>query len=141
MVWVPLANSSGQVVKGIRLKDPDGHIYEVMYNKRLGINRYQITMKAEDESIREVTNADIRKTTNKVGWEIVGRWHTPQELAKMFNKPVDVDANEPRPRRLAFWKMASKPGTHNYKQKKRLMTDPYYIERFGHLFETTIIEK
>lgn len=140
MVWVPLANGSGQVVKGIKLKDSSGQVYEVLYNKRLGINRYKIVLMAKGGEIREVTNADIRSTRKRVGWSLAGRWHTPEELGKMFNRPVDADSNKPRPERESFWKMASKPGTHNYRQKIKLMKDPSYIERFGHLFNKTLKE-
>lgn len=139
MVWVPLANGSGQVVKDIKLKDYDNNNWIVIGNKRKGINKYAITLKALDSNIiKESSNVEIRKTASKPGWSIIGSWHSPQKLAAMFNRPIDPDANEPRPKREAFWKMVSKPGTHNYKQKIKLMKDPYYQNKFGHLFETTI---
>jgi hypothetical protein len=130
MVWVALSNGSGQVVKGIRLSDGINE-YEVASSKRLGINRYEMTM--TDGSTW--TNHQIKK------WSLVGRFHTPEEMAAMFNRKLDPDANLPRPQRESFWKMKSKPGTHNYKQKKRLMQDPYYINKFGHLFGETISEE
>lgn len=140
MVWVRLKNGEGQVVKGIKLLSPLGQQYEVLGNKRLGINRYAIKIKNLDTGeIKETRNVDIRSTQKRPGWSIIGQWHTPQYLAAMFNRPLDPEANRPRHLRTSFWKMRSKPGTHNYKQKIKLMQDPAYQRLFGHLFERTII--
>jgi hypothetical protein len=43
--------------------------------------------------------------------------------------------------RASFWKMKSKPGTHNYKQKKKLMRDPIYIKKFSQFFSDTLDEE
>jgi hypothetical protein len=43
--------------------------------------------------------------------------------------------------RASFWKMKSKPGTHNYKQKKKLMQDPIYIKKFSQFFSDTLDEE
>ena len=56
MVWVPLKNGSGQVVKDIKLKSPDNKTYTVVSNSRKGINRYEITLKASDGSTKKVMN-------------------------------------------------------------------------------------
>lgn len=140
MVWVNLANGSGQVVKGIMLEAPNGERYEVMGNKRMGINRYRIDLKRlSDGEIVQSSNTEIRQTTTRTGWSIVGHWHTPEMLQKMFNRTkLDPDANLPRPQRESFWKMVSKPGTHNYKQKIKLMKDAWYRSRFEKYFDTTI---
>ena len=139
MVWIPLANGSGQVVKGIKLKNPDsGKTKTVVATSRKGINRYEITF--DDGS--KVFNHEVRKTSKRSGWELVGDFHTPEELAKIYNrKKVDPDSNLPRPDRASFWKMKSKPGTHNYKQKKKLMQDPVYIKKFSQFFSDTLDEE
>jgi hypothetical protein len=139
MVWIPLANGSGQVVKGIKLKNPEsGKIRTVTATSRKGINRYEITF--DDGS--KAFNHEVRKTSKRPGWELVGAFHTPEELAKIYNrKKVDPDSNLPRPDRASFWKMKSKPGTHNYKQKKKLMKDPIYIKKFSEFFSDTLDEE
>ena len=53
MVWVPLKNGSGQVVKDIKLKSPDNKTYTVVKNSRKGINRYEITLKSSDGSTKK----------------------------------------------------------------------------------------
>lgn len=136
MVWVALKNGSGQVVKGIQLKNPeDGLVYEVLKTSRHGINRYLVQMKCEHGQNLDLYNHQIKS------WSIVGDFHTPEQLSQLFGKKMDPDANLPRPMRESFWKMKSKPGTFNYRQKMRLMKDPVYINRFGHLFKETIDEK
>ena len=50
MVWIALKNGSGQVVKDIKLKSPEGKTYTVTGSSRKGINRYSISMKAGDGS-------------------------------------------------------------------------------------------
>lgn len=139
MVWIPLSNGSGQVVKGISLKDPEtGKTHKVASTSRKGINRYEITF----EDGKKVMNHEIRKKANSDGWSVVGRFHTPEEIADMYGrKTVDPDANLPRPMRASFWKMKSKPGTHNYRQKVKLMKDPVYIEKFKQYFDTTLDEQ
>lgn len=139
MVWIPLKDgNSGQVVKGIKLKSPhDGLTYIVGSSKRLGINRYLINLTNNTAVGISVTNHDIKRD----GWSLIDRWHTPEEIANMYGRSkVDPDANLPRPQRESFWKMQSKPGTHNYKQKKKLMLDPWYQERFGKYFSTTVVD-
>ena len=139
MVWIPLANGDGQVVKGIKLKNPEsGKTKTVVSTSRKGINRYEITF--DDGS--KVFNHEVRKTRSRPGWEVVGDFHTPEELASIYNrKKVDPDSNLPRPMRASFWKMKSKPGTHNYKQKKKLMRDPIYIKKFSQFFSDTLDEE
>ena len=139
MVWIPLANGDGQVVKGIKLKNPEsGKTKTVAATSRKGINRYEITF--DDGS--KVFNHEVRKTKSRPGWEVVGGFHSPEELAKIYNrKKVDPDSNLPRPMRASFWKMKSKPGTHNYKQKKKLMQDPTYIKKFSQFFNDTLDEE
>jgi hypothetical protein len=80
-------------------------------------------MQDSDGGTRTVMNHQIRvkKDPNHEPWSVVGGFHSPEKLAKMFNRPLDPDANKPRPERASFWKMKSKPGSHNYKQKERLM--------------------
>lgn len=137
MVWIPLANGDGQVVKGIKLKDPKtGKTHTVVSTSRKGINRYEITF--DDGS--KVMNHEIRKKKGSDGWSVVGSFHSPEEIAKLYGKKVDPDANLPRPMRASFWKMKSKPGTHNYKQKKKLMNDPVYIKKFSQFFADTLDE-
>lgn len=132
MVYVPLVSSGGQVLKDIKLKAPKGSFvfdgdnkiehdkptsYTVLRNQRIGINRYKIHLKRNSDGKEFHTyNYNIRKK-----WDIVGKWHTPEEIAKMFGRSkVDPDANKPRSERASFWNMKSKPGTHNYAQKQRL---------------------
>jgi hypothetical protein len=132
MVYVPLVSSGGQVIKDIKLKAPKGSFvydgndkiehdkptsYTVLRNQRIGINRYKIHLKRHSDGKEFHTyNYNIRKK-----WDIVGDWHSPEHIAKMFGKKkVDPDANKPRPERASFWAMKSKPGTHNYAQKERL---------------------
>lgn len=137
MVWVPLSNGDGQVIKGIKLKNPDtGTTHTVASTSRKGINRYEITF--EDGS--KVFNHEIRKKKSSPGWGLVGRFHTPEEIAKIYGRKLDPDANSPRPMRASFWKMKSKPGTHNYRQKKKLMKDPTYIKKFSEFFHDTLHE-
>lgn len=137
MVWIPLANGEGQVVKGIKLKHPEtGKTHTVASTSRKGINRYEITF--EDGS--KVMNHEVRKKKTSPGWSVVGRFHTPEEIAKMYGRKLDPDANQPRPMRDSFWKMKSKPGTHNYKQKKKLMNDPVYVKKFSRFFKDTLDE-
>jgi len=136
MVWVPLSNGSGQVVKGIKLKNPaTGSTKTVASTSRKGINRYEITF--TDGS--KVMNHEIRKKKGFDGWAVVGGFHSPEEIAKMFNRKLDPDANLPRPERASFWKMKSRPGTHNYRQKKKLMQNPKY-KKFKEYFATTLDE-
>lgn len=139
MVWIPLANGEGQVVKGIKLKNPEtGKTKTVASTSRKGINRYEITF--EDGS--KVMNHEIRKKKDSAGWQVVGGFHSPEQLAKIYGRnKVDPDANLPRPMRASFWKMKSKPGTHNYKQKKKLMNDPVYIKKFSQFFKDTLDEE
>jgi hypothetical protein len=133
MVYVPLKNGGGQVVKDIKLKSPEGKVFTVTGTSRKGINRYAITMKDDDGNTRMVMNHQIRvkKDPNHEPWSVVGGFHSPEKLAKMFNRPLDPDANKPRPERASFWKMNSRPGSHNYKQKERLMKqDPEKYKTF-----------
>lgn len=136
MVWVPLANGDGQVVKGIKLKDPkSGKTKTVSKTSRKGINRYEITF--DDGST--VMNHEIRKKKGSDGWSVVGGFHSPEKIAQLYGRKVDPDANLPRPMRASFWKMKSKPGTHNYRQKKKLMADPKF-KKFKEYFATTLDE-
>ena len=136
MVWINLQNGSGQVLKDIKVKDPETlKIYKVDHNIRVGINRYEIHLRDEMGEERVVLNHELR---NK--WTIVGPWHTPEAIAEMFGTKVDPDANLPRPKRESFWRMRSKKGSHNYRQKKRLMQDPWYRDRFGDYFSTTCVD-
>ena len=125
MVWVPLKNGSGQVVKDIKLKSPDNKTYTVVKNSRKGINRYEITLKGSDGSTKKVMNHDIMKKKSDPKhepWEVVGGFHSPAELAKINKSDkVDPDANKPRSKRKSFWKQDNKPGTHSHSQKQRLM--------------------
>jgi hypothetical protein len=120
MVWIAMQNGSGQVVKDIRVESPTGDEYIVTKSKRVGINRYEI-------SLSGVTNNNSYTVMNHVlkSWKVCGEFHTPETLAKMFNRPLDPDANKPRKDRRSFWAMRSKPGTINYKQKKRLIETQY----------------
>ncbi len=144
MVWIPLENGSGQVVKQIRLFDPEASKeYIVESTSRKGINRYEILLRDTDNNIRKVFNYNISKKKNQKtpAWSIVGEWHSPEKLAIIYNrKKIDPDSNKPRPMRESFWKMKSKPGTHNYRQKIKLMQDPTYQKLFGKYFSTTITE-
>ena len=143
MVWCALANGSGQVVPGIRLEDPNGNLYTVIKTSRKGINQYELTLidSYSDEVV--VFNHEIhkKKDPKHFAWKVYGSFFTPEELAKKFGRKLDPDANLPRPQRESFWKMKSKPGTFNYRQKKRLMSDPFYINKFGHLFKGTLHEE
>ena len=144
MVWIPLKNGSGQVVKDIKVKSPDGKTYKVTGSSRKGINRYSISMVAYDGSRRTVMNHDMMKKKsdpNHEPWSVVGGFHSPEKIAKIYGRSkVDPDANKPRPERRSFWKMKSKPGTHNYKQKKKLMQKEHYIKSFGEYFAETLDE-
>ena len=120
MVWVPLKNGSGQVVKDIKLKAPAGatvkkgndkitlqksKTFTVTHNNRLGINRYKINMSGGYSA----TNSDIRKTKTRPGWEVVGGFHSPEKLAQLAGTDkVDPDANKPRSKRKSFWKQKNK---------------------------------
>lgn len=131
MVWIPLKNGSGQVLRDIRVHDPvNNKVYTVVGNKRIGINRYQITLCDSNNCLREVMNHELR---NK--WYIVGDWHSPERIANMYGKKIDPDANLPRPMRETFWKMKSRPGSHNYKQKLKLQKDPRFA-KFSKYFIT-----
>lgn len=142
MVWIPLENSSGQVVKEIRLFDPISSTeYVVESTSRKGINRYELTLRDEDNNIRKVFNHEIRKkkSSKSPAWSLVGNWHTPEQISQIYGrKKVDPDSNKPRPMRESFWKMKSRKGSHNYNQKIRLMQDPVYQELFSQYFDTTI---
>lgn len=148
MVWIPLKNGDGQVLKNIKLKAPEGGIvyidenevhlknskeYTVIGSKRMGINRYKLFLSDGSYTL----NHHVRKTVNRKGWEIVGKWHTPEHIAELFGSKFDSDANKPRPQRESFWKMQSTQGSHNYRQKKRLMALPEY-QKFSKYFRTTI---
>ena len=150
MVWIPLKNGDGQVLKNIKLKAPEGGIvyiddiemvlnkpkeYTVIGSKRIGINRYKLFLSDGAYTM----NHHVRKTVNRSGWEIIGKWHSPEHIAKLFGSRFDPDANKPRPQRESFWKMKSKNGSHNYRQKKRLMELPEY-KKFNKYFTTTIID-
>lgn len=137
MVYVPLSNGSGQVVKGIKLKNPEtGSTKTVASTSRKGINRYEITF--TDGS--KIMNHQIRKKKGFDGWSVVGGFHSPEQIAQIYGRKVDPDANLPRPMRASFWKMKSKPGTHNYRQKKKLMKDPKF-KKFREYFATTLDEE
>ena len=143
MVWVPLKNNSGQVLKDIKLKSPDNTSYTVTGTSRKGINRYELTLERSDGSIKKVMNHDIMKKKSDPKhepWSLVGKFHTPEMIANLYGTKVDPDANKPRPERRSFWKMKSSPGSHNYNQKKRLMQQEHYINTFGEYFEETINE-
>ena len=89
MVWVPLKNGSGQVVKDIKLKSPDNKTYTVVSNSRKGINRYEITLKASDGSTKKVMNHDIMKKKSDPDhepWEVVGGFHSPAKFKKIMKK-------------------------------------------------------
>ena len=142
MVWIPLKNGSGQVVKDIKLKSPENKSYTVVDTSRKGINRYEITLKSSDGSTKKVMNHDLMKKKSAPKhepWSVVGKFHSPEKLAKMFDKKVDPDANKPRPQRRSFWKMKSSPGSHNYDQKKRLMKKEEF-KKFSEYFEDTLNE-
>lgn len=128
MVWTPLKNGSGQVLAGVKLEKPNGEIVEVIKTKRLGINRYQIDL-SNGES---VTNHEIRvkKDPQHIAWKVYGNFLTPEEISQKFGSKLDPDANLPRPERKSFWKMTSKPGSHNFRQKSRLMSggDVKYVK-------------
>lgn len=131
MVYVMLKFSGGQVLKDIKLKAPLGSFvydgddkiehnndtnYTVIRNQRIGINRYKIHLKRDSDNKEFHTyNYNIRNN-----WDINGDWHSPEHIAKMYNKKVDPDANKPRSERASFWNMKSRPGSINYKQKERL---------------------
>ena len=131
MVYVMLKSSGGQVLKDIKMIAPQGstvidfdtpvqlerdHNFIVLRNKRIGINRYQVFIKDLDDGREYHTfNYSIK---NK--WEILGDWHTPEYIAKLYNKKVDSDANKPRSQRESFWNMKSRPGSINYKQKEKI---------------------
>lgn len=138
MVWIPLKNGSGQVVRGIKLRNPvDNLVYEVVGSKRKSINNYAINLLAPNQEPIIRSNHELRREE----WTIEGDWLTPEQIASTYGrKHVDPDSNLPRPQRESFWRMQSKPGTFNYRQKKRLMKDPWYQERFGRYFDTTVIE-
>ena len=137
MVFINLSNGSGQVLKGIQLKDPeDQKIYKVDHNVRKGMNRYEVHLSGvSDDSTKIVLNHVLRAK-----WSIVGEWHTPEVIAEMYGTKVDPDANLPRSKRESFWRMKSKKGSYNYRQKKRLMQDPWYQDRFGDYFSTTCVD-
>jgi hypothetical protein len=136
MVWIPLSNGSGQVVKGIKLKNPEtGSTKTVASTSRKGINRYEITFTDGSKTM----NHQIRKKKGFDGWSVVGGFHSPEKIAQLYGRKVDPDANLPRPMRASFWKMKSKPGTHNYRQKKKLMKDPKF-KKFKEYFATTLDE-
>lgn len=129
-----MQNGSGQVVKGVELESPSGEHFVVLSSSRKAINSYQLRLQSlqTGETI-VVMNKDLRKD-----WLAV-RFLTPEEIAAIYNKPLDPDANLPRPMRESFWKMRSKPGTFNYRQKKRLMQLPEY-QKFSKYFTTTVVE-
>jgi len=152
MVWIPLSNSSGQVVKGVKVKAPEGgivykngspeaieleksNIFTVTGSKRLGINRYRLDLTGGYYT----KNHHMRKTKKRPGWTLVGDWLSPEQIAKSFGSKLDKDANKPRPERESFWKMKSRKGSHNYNQKKRLMKDPKY-KKFSKYFKNTIAD-
>lgn len=141
MVWVALKNGDGQVVKDIKLKSPDGKTYTVTGTSRKGINRYSIGLKSSDGSTRTVMNHDIskKKDPKHEPWSVVGGFHSPEKIAKLYGRKVDPDANKPRPERASFWKMKSKPGSHNYSQKKRLMSkEPEKYKKFKEFYEANL---
>ena len=153
MVYVPLVSSGGQVIKDIKLKAPKGSFvydgndkvehdkptsYTVLRNERIGINRYKIHLKRHSDGKELHTyNYNIR---NK--WDIAGKWHSPEKIAKMFGKSkVDPDANKPRPERASFWNMKSKPGTHNYAQKERLKNKMKSFKEHLNLVDDALISE
>ena len=127
-------NVGGQVVKGINLISPNGTLYTVTSTHRRGINKYEIKMESESGSSHTAMNYEIGHRSE---WTIGGPFHTPEELAKIFGKSkVDPDANKPRYERESFWTMRSKPGTHNYKQKMRLINDhPEKYKKYAHFLK------
>ena len=140
MVYILMKNKQGekvggQVVKGIKLASPDGTHYTVTSTHRRGINKYEIKMESESGSSRSAMNYEIGHNSD---WTIRGSFHTPEELAKIFGKSkVDPDANKPRHERESFWTMRSKPGTHNYKQKMRLIKDqPEKYKKYAHFLKS-----
>lgn len=138
MVYVPLKNGSGQVVKDIKLKSPEGTTYTVVSTSRKGINKYQINLVDAGGNRKSVMNYDIdTRGEDAEPWSVVGGFHSPTELAKIFGKKkVDPDANKPRSERESFWKQKNKPGTHSYEQKKRLMsTNPSKYKSFKEHWE------
>jgi hypothetical protein len=152
MVWIPLSNGSGQVVKGITVKAFRGSIvykngsdieiklehpktFTVIGSKRLGINRYKLNL-TEGYYTK---NHHMRKTNQRPGWTLIGNWLSPEAIAKSFGSKLDKDANKPRPERESFWKMKSRKGSHNYKQKKRLMKDVKF-KKFSKYFKNTIAD-
>lgn len=123
MVYVPLKNDAGQVLKDIKLKDPAGKLWTVTTTSRKGINRYSIGLQSDNGDTKFVMNHDIRvkKDPKHEPWSIEGGFHSPETIAKLYGRKLDPDANLPRPDRKSFWSMKSKPGSHNYRQKKRLI--------------------
>ena len=113
MVYVLLKDKGGQVVKGIKLKDPSGKHWEVINTQRKGINRYSIDLISPDGSTMTLWNHEIKT------------WTFNGPLKEFANDP---DANLPRPERKSFWRMKSKPGSINYKQKQRLIKLPKYYK-------------
>ena len=90
-----MKNGDGQVLKNIKLKAPKGGIvyiddkeivldkpkeYIVIGSKRIGINRYKLFLSDGSYTM----NHHVRKTANRSGWEIIGKWHTPEYIAKLF---------------------------------------------------------
>lgn len=116
MVWAVLANGDGQVVKGIRLADPYGKEYVVIRSHRRGINKYEIVLHDEEQQETSVMNHQLKD------WEVVGRFHTPEELAAMFGRKfVDPDANKKRIWRKSYWRQRNNPMSHSGRQKIRAM--------------------
>jgi hypothetical protein len=145
MVWVPLKNGDGQVVKDIKLKSPEGKTYTVTGTSRKGINKYSISMKSADGSTRSVMNYQIMKKKsdpNHEPWSVVGGFHSPEKLAKLFNKKkVDPDANKPRPQRKSFWAQKNSPDSHSGKQKAKLMaTEPEKYKKFEEVYHAAMAE-
>ena len=131
MVYVMLKNKGGQVVKDIKLKDPSGKGWEVTGTSRKGINRYSIGLKSKDGSTKTIMNHDIMKKKDPK--------HSPWSFDGPLKKFDDPDANKPRPERKSFWKMKSSPGSHNYRQKKRLMKlAPEQYSRFKDDWENNL---
>lgn len=132
MVWIPLANGDGQVLAGVKLEKPNGDIVEVTKTKRIGINRYRLFL----DNGEEIMNHEIRvkKDPKHIPWKVYGDFLTPEEIAEKFGSKYDPDANKPRPERESFWRMTSRPGSHNYRQKVRLMKegDPKYTKYRKH---------
>ena len=137
MVWIPLKNGEGQVVKDIKLKSPEGKEYTVAGSSRKGINRYELTLHDNNGKEHKVMNHELRHK-----WDVVGKFHSPEKLAQIYGRSkIDPDANKPRHMRASFWAMKSKPGTFNYKQKVKLMKDPVYIKSFKQYFKDTLVDK